>query len=591
MSELLIRVFGPWVRRVDRLTLRADAIAGVLGALLVLPQAFAFASLAGLPPEYGLFTAIVPCVIAALFGSSWHVVSGPTNANSLALFATLAPLAAVGSPAYIQLALAVTVLVGVMQWLIGALRLGSIANFISPSALRGFMTGAAALIAVHSLTDLLGLAAPAQHGTGALFVHLGQHLGAALPSALIVGSTTLAVVLVLRRVLPRWPHMLIALAGGTALAALLNAVALPPGWGTVAVVGSIPTIVPRFHWPAIALRDLPELVSIAFALTIVALGQSISIAKAVSARSGQPIDTNREFCGQGLSNIVGGFFSSYVSCGSLNRSMPNLEAGARTPLAAVFASLWLLGLIAFTSPLLALIPLPAIAGLLLVIAWSLLDIPGWSRLWQESRQDFAIALVTAVATMTIRIEMAILLGTILSLVTYLYRTSRPHMRVLGFDSTAHDRPFVVRATAVAPLPECPQLKMIRIEGEVYFGAVPFVADQLRELREGADAPKHLLVMAKSMNFIDVPASELWRGELATRRAQGGDVYFHRPRQPVIDLWHRVGFTGALGPDHLFMSKRAAISTIFARLDRSICATCTARVFEECKTLPPPVVPG
>ncbi|MES3012903.1 MAG: SulP family inorganic anion transporter, partial [Pseudomonadota bacterium] len=508
MTELLTRAFGPWVRRVDKLTLRADLIAGILGALLVLPQGFAFASLAGLPPEYGLYTAIVPCVIAALFGSSLHVVSGPTNANSLALFATLAPLAVVGSPAYIQLALAVTVLVGLMQWLIGVLRLGSIANFISPSALRGFMTGAAALIAVHSLTDLLGLASPEKHGTGALFVHIGRHLDDVRPGPVLVGAFTLVVVLVFRRVLPKWPFMLIGLAAGTALAALLNSASPWPLWGAIAVVGSIPAIVPRFHWPGVELSSIPELLSIAFALTIVALGQSISIAKAVAARSGQAIDANREFRGQGLSNIVGGFFSSYVSCGSLNRSMPNLDAGARTPLAAVFASLWLLLLIAFTAPLLALIPLPAIAALLLMIAWSLFDIPGWQRLWQHSRQDFTIALVTGLATMTIRIEMAILLGTILSLVTYLYRTSRPFMRVMGFDSTEHERPFVVRTDVPAPLPECPQLKMIRMEGEVYFGAVPYVADQLRDLR--AEPAKHLLVMAKSMNFIDVPAAELWR---------------------------------------------------------------------------------
>lgn len=589
MTELLSRVFGPWVGRVDRLSVRADLIAGILGALLVLPQGFAFASLAGLPPEYGLYTAIVPCVIAALFGSSLHVVSGPTNANSLALFATLAPLAIVGSPAYIQLALAVTVLVGLMQWLIGVLRLGSIANFISPSALRGFMTGAAALIAVHSLTDLLGLAAPEKHGTGALFVHLGQHLNDVRPGPVLVGLFTLAVVVVLRRVLPKSPFMLIGLAAGTALAALLNSASPWPLWGAIAVVGSIPPIVPRFHWPGVELSSIPELLSIAFALTIVALGQSISIAKAVAARSGQAIDANREFRGQGLSNIVGGFFSSYVSCGSLNRSMPNLEAGARTPLAAVFASLWLLLLIAFTSPLLALIPLPAIAGLLLVIAWSLFDIPGWRRLWQHSRQDFTIALVTGLATMTIRIEMAILLGTILSLVTYLYRTSRPFMRVMGFDSTERDRPFVVRADVPAPLPECPQLKMIRMEGEVYFGAVPHVADQLRDLR--AEPAKHLLVMAKSMNFIDVPAAELWRDELSKRRAAGGDLYFHRPRPPVLALWQRVGFRDELGSDHVFATKRIAIATIFDKLDRGICATCTVRVFEECKTLPAPVVVG
>jgi SulP family sulfate permease len=271
--------------------------------------------------------------------------------------------------------------------------------------------------------------------------------------------------------------------------------------------------------------------------------------------------------------------------------MPNLEAGARTPLAAVFASGWLLLLIAFSAPLLALIPLPAIAALLMIVAWSLFDIPGWRRLWLHSRQDFAIAAVTALATMTIRIEMAILLGTILSLVTYLYRTSRPFMRVMGFEGTEPERPFVVRADAAAPLPECPQLKLIRMEGEVYFGAVPHVADQLRDLRASPDAARHLLVMAKSMNFIDVPAAELWRDEMLKRRAAGGDLYFHRPRPPVLDLWRRIGYIDEIGADHIFATKRIAIATIFGELDRGICATCTARVFEECKTLPPPVTGG
>ena len=587
MTELLARTFGPWVRQVDRRTLRADAAAGILGALLVLPQGFAFAALAGLPPEYGLYTAIVPCVIAALFGSSWHVVSGPTNANSLALFAALAPLAAVGSPAYIQLALAVTVMVGAMQWLIGALRLGGLANFISPSALRGFMSGAAALIAQHALTDLLGLAPPAAHGTGALLMQLGAQFGNTGPAALAVGALTLAVVLAVRRVRPRWPAMLIGLALATAVAESSHRMGPWPAWGAVAVIGGLPAIVPRFHWPAVAVSSLPELMSIAFALTIVALGQSISIAKAVAVRSGQAIDTNREFRGQGLSNLVGGFFSSYVSCGSLNRTMPNFEAGARTPLAAVFASGWLLLLLAFTGPLLALIPLPAIAALLLIVAWSLFDLAGWRRLWRESRADLAIAAVTALATVTIRIEMAILLGTILSLVTYLHRTSHPFMRTMGFDTTAPERPFVVRADVPAPLPECPQLKMIRMEGEVYFGAVPHVADQLRELRAAPDAAKHLLVMAKSMNFIDVHAADLWRAELDARRAMGGDLYFHRPRPPVLELWQRIGFTAVLGTDHVFATKRIAIATIFERLDRGICARCTVRVFEECAALPLP----
>ncbi len=587
MNELAARVFGPWIHRVDRTTIRADLVAGILGALLVLPQAFAFATLAGLPPQYGLYTAVVPCIVAALFGSSWHVVSGPTNANSLALFATLAPLAIVGSPEYIALALAVTVIVGAMQFLIGALRLGSIANFISPAALRGFMGGAAALIALYALPDLLGLAAPSAHRLASLAEALWTHRAGVSAAALAVGLFTIATALALRRALPRSPYMLLGLVAATALAFALDR-SVAGGGRTIAVVGAIPPIWPHLVIPDIDLRTLPDLVGIAFALTIVALGQSISIAKAVAERSGQHIDANREFRGQGLSNVVGGLFSSYVSCGSFNRSLPNYEAGARTPLAAVFASLWLLLLVAVSSPLLALIPVPAIAALLLLVSWSLFDLAAWRRLWRFSREDFAVAAATFVATVTIKLEMAILLGTILSLVTYLMRTSKPAIRIMGFDSTTPARPFVVRADVPEPLPECPQLKMIRMEGEVYFGAVSHVGDLLRDLRAPAHSPGHLLVMAKSMNHIDLAAAEMWRVEMVIRRGTGGDLYFHRPRAPVLELWQRVGFMSELGSDHIFPAKRIAIAAIFERLDRSICAHCTIRVFEECQTLPPPL---
>lgn len=587
---LALRAFGGWTRRVDRTTLRADAVAGLLGALLVLPQGFAFATLAGLPPEYGLYTAIVPAVVAALFGSSWHVVSGPTNAISLALFATLTPLAHTGSAAYIALAMTVTVLVGVFQLSIGLLRLGAIADFISPAALRGFTSGAATLIALYALPDLLGLAAPAAHRLPALFDHLFENVRATSASAVVVGVVAMAVTLAVKRWAPKRPYMLIGLVAATVVAFLLNRFGEPLGLKPVTVVGAIPAIWPHPVVPAVDLRILPDLVGIAFALTIVALGQSISIAKAVSDRSGQHIDANREFRGQGLSNLVGGFFSSYVSCGSLNRSMPNYDAGARTPLAAVFASLWLLLLIAVSAPLLAYIPMAAIAGLLVVIAWSLFDHPAWERLWRLQRKDFAVAAVTFAATLTIRLEMAILLGTLLSLVVYLYRTSKPAMRVMGFDSTDPNRPFVVRGEVAEALPECPQLKMVRMEGEIYFAAVSHVSDQLRDLRAPLNAPKHLLVMCKSMNHIDLAGADMWRNELLARRAMGGDLWFHRPRAPVLGMWQRTGFIQRLGTDHIFPAKRIAIAAVFERLDRGICAHCTARVFEECGTLPPPLPP-
>ena len=583
-SKLATRLFGSWVEDVSRVTLRADLSAGLLGALLVLPQGVAFATLAGLPAEYGLYSAIIPCIVAALFGSSRHVMSGPTNANSLALFAVLTPLAVAGSPGYIELALAVTVLVGLMQWLVGALRLGSLAHFISPSALFGFTSGAAILIAVHALKDGLGVPSPDSHGAGALLVSVGTHLDQIHPGAVMVTLVTLGVALLARRLDKRKPYMLFGLVAGALAAAAFNAWVATQGGSPVSVVGAIAQPWPPFHVPSVDWRALPDLLSLAFALTIVALAQSISIAKAVATRSGQRIDANREFVGQGLSNIVGGFFSCYLSCGSLNRSIPNFEAGARTPLAAVFSAVLLVVLVALSAPLLAMIPNAAISGLLLLVAWTLLDIPRWRQLIRMQPGECAIAAATLAATVTIRMEVAILLGTVLSLMAYLHRTSRPAMRTMGFDSRAPDRRFVVLEHQPDALPECPQLKLLRMEGSIYFGAAAHVAQRLHELRAVPNAPRHLLVMAKSMNFIDLAGAQVWEDELAARRAMGGDLYFHRPRPEVMDMWRRTGFLDRLGADHIYPDKATALRSIYARLDPDICAGCQARIFWEC---PPP----
>ncbi|BDB23844.1 sulfate transporter [Cupriavidus sp. TA19] len=581
-GSFLHRMF-PWRQRVDRTTLRADVIAGLLGAVLVLPQGVAFATLAGLPPQYGIYSAVVPCIVAALFGSSWHVMSGPTNANSLALFAMLSPLAFAGSPAYIGLALAVTIVVGVMQLAVGTLRLGSLANFISPSVLLGFTCGAATLIGLYALKDVFGLQVPTGTSAFGVLRHLAEHADTINWSAVAVAAVTLVVTLLCKRLWRKLPFMLLGLLAGYGVALLLNQA------GTFAqhvnVVGPIPSALPNFHVPDVDWRKLPDLLGIASALTIVALGQSISIAKAVALRSGQHIDANREFIGQGLSNIAGGFFSGYISCGSLNRSVPNFEAGARTPLASVFSALWLVALVAVSAPLLAQIPMAAIGAMLLLVAWGLLDIARLRRIFTLSRTEFAIAIGTFAATLVIRLEMAVLLGTVLSLVAYLYRTSRPAVRSLVPDADDPGRRFTPLDELHRPQPECPQLKLLRMEGAIYFGAVQYVTDRLHWLRTVNAGQTHLLAMTKSMNFIDLAGAEMWENELAERRAMGGDLYFHRPRTQVLQTWEQTGFSNKLGPDHIFPTKRQALHTIIGKLSPEICAQCRARIFEECASRP------
>ena len=584
-ESFLSRFFGPWVNLVNPNTLRADAIAAILGAILVLPQAIAFATLAGLPPQYGLYTAIIPCAVAALFGSSRHVMSGPTNANSLALYAMLIPIAAAGTGRFIELALTVTILVGLIQLAVAVLRLGTLANFISPSALMGFTSGAALLIALYAMKDALGLRMDNVHGSMPTLIYITQHLADTQSSSFTVAAVTLISALISKRINRKLPFMLIGIATGTVGAIFINSSSSTLGMSAVTQVGSIPSPWPAFHLPTIPWSEAADLLGIAVALSIIALGQSISIAKAVALKSGQHIDPNREFLGQGLSKLAGGFFSCYLSCGSLNRSLPNYEAGARTPLAAVFSAIFLMILVAVSAPILSQIPMAGISGLLLLVAWSLLDIPRWIRLIRTHQKEFGISAMTMLATILLRLEMAILLGTLLSLLSYLHRTSKPAMRIMGFLTRNADRtlePIDIRQKNTPP--QCPQVLMLRMEGSVYFGATQHVSQTLIKLREQPHAPKHLLIMARSMNFIDLSGAELWEQELIARRSTGGDLYFHRPRPEVLQMWQRTGFIDRLGHDHIFHTKEAAIDGIFSHLDREICRTCQVRIFKECATI-------
>jgi SulP family sulfate permease len=590
------RLFGPWVADVNRATLRDDLAAAPLATLLVLPQGIAFATLAGLPAAWGLYAAVVPALLASLFGSSRHMLTGPTNALAVALAASLAPLAAVGTPAYLTLALAVTLGVGLVQLAVALLRLGNLAHFISPAVLLGFTSGAAVLIAWHALRGWLGLPPGWPLVDAPLPV---------LPGEWLVGAVALVSALGFqrwRRTQAAGLPLLLGLGVGLAVALLLR---LATPW-PVSLVGALPSPWPPFAWPTVQAADIPRLGGIALALTLIALGQTMAVAKTLAARSGQPLDSNRECMAQGLANTVGPFFSAFVVCGSFNRSMPHQQAGARTPLAGVFVALGVLVLVALGAPLLALVPLAAVNALLLLVAVSLVDITQWREMLRLDRQEAWVAAGTFVAMLVLPIEVAVLAGVAASLTVYLHRSAHPAMRETGFDrppvaGTAAAAQSASAAAAVAAAgerrmvvlapgaPRCPQLTLLRMEGTVFFGAVPHVQAELQARREPQpEAPEpapHLLVMAKSMNFIDVAGNALWEAERRQRLALGGDLYFHRPRPEVLRLWAASGFMDRLGADHVFPHKRAAIAAIVPRLDGERCRICTARVFEECARQP------
>jgi SulP family sulfate permease len=417
-----------WWSRVNRETLRGDALAGLSGALIVLPQGIAYAAIAGLPPEYGLYCAIGPAIVAALFGSSWHLVSGPTAAISIVVFSALSPMAQPGSAQYITLALTLGLLVGAIQLTLGLVRLGRLTDLISHSVVVGFTTGAACLIVASQLRHFFGLQVPS---TSAFF-HTLYAAAKALPdldiAVTLVGVVTLVTCLAARRWIPALPHMVIAMvAGGLAAALWPYAIAqfasvtsaAASASSAIPLVGALPAAVPPLSLPSFDLDDWNRLGGSAVAIAILGLTEAVAIARAVALRSGQTIEGNQEFIGQGLSNIAGSFLSGYPSSGSFTRSGVNFEAGAKTPLAAVFASLILVAILFFIAPVVAFLPIAAMAGVLFVVARGLVDVPEIRRILKKpkgDREESAVLLVTFFATLLIALEFAVFIGIALSLI-------------------------------------------------------------------------------------------------------------------------------------------------------------------------------
>lgn len=574
--------FLRWWPRVNRDSLRADAMAGLTGAIVVLPQGVAFATIAGMPPEYGLYAAMVPAIIAALFGSSWHLVSGPTTAASIVLFASLSQLAEPASAEYVKLALTLTFMVGAIQLIMGFVRLGTLVNFISHSVVIGFTAGAAILIATKQISNFFGVAIERGLHSHEILGSFLQQIDNINPYITLVALTTLISGFLVKRFLPRIPYMIVAMLAGTALALVLDA--LYGGAVTnISTVGALPAALPPLSTPDLSLGTIKDLAPVAVAATLLALTEAVSIARSLAARSGQRIDGNQEFLGQGLSNVVGSFFSSYVATGSFNRSGVNYEAGARTPLAAAFAGFLLIGLMLVVAPYAAYLPNAAMAGILFLVAWGLIDFHHIGKIIKASRSESAIMGTTFFATLFLELEFAIILGVMLSLVVYLSRTSRPRIVTRVPDPSQEKRAFVTRAGS--GLPECPQLKVIRVDGSLFFGAVNHVEQALQDIDQQYPDQKHVLLVASGINFVDVAGAEMLVKEAKRRRELGGGLYLYGVKAQVCEFLRRGGYIDQIGDANVFTSKTLAIKTIVDKLSRERCAQCDKRIFSECQTLP------
>jgi sulfate permease, SulP family len=559
----------------DRTHLRPDLVAGLTVAVILLPQAIAFALIAELPPAMGLYAAVVGAVFGALWGSSNQAHTGPTNAISLLVLSALITTAAPGTPEFLLAAGLMALMAGVFQLAMGLARLGMLVNFVSHSVIVGFAGGAAVLIALNQLRHLLGLEFTSRNVLHTVEATLAGLAQVHQPTA-VLGIGTILLILLLRRLDRRLPAALISMAVASLVVFLFRLHETG-----VRVIGELPrSLPPLADLPYFDLEMIGALSTGALAVGAIGLVETTAISRAISAHTGQRLDSNQEFVGQGLANIFSGLFSGYVVAGSFSRSAVNYEAGARTPIAAIFSSAFVVVAMLLLAPLAAFLPRAALAGVLIVTAYNMIDQREIVRIWQGTRSDAVIMLATFLGTLLLHIEFAVLAGILLSFAFYIMKTSVPRVHaVLPDDDFVHFRHQPQK-------PECPQLGIVDILGDLYFGAVNHVEEAIYAHAQAYPDQRFLLLRLHSVHHCDISGIHMLESVRHLYRERGGDLYLARVREPVLRLLKSCGFYDELGPDHL-LSGDDAVSHLFHRiLDPAVCIyECPVRAFKECQNLP------
>jgi len=557
--------------------LRFDLIAGLTVAVIMLPQAMAYALIAGLPPQMGLYAAIVGSIVGALWGSSNQLQTGPSNPISLLVLSILLPLFMPDTPAYWIAAGLLAVVVGIIQLSIGLVRLGILVSFVSDSVIVGFTAGAGVLIFVSQLRNLFRISIPRSPALIDTMRSLGLHVQETHWISMMIGLGVVGLILLIRKINPKLPASLIAIVVAGILVGLLGL----PDKGVI-VIGELPRgFPPLSKLPLSNLGELSQVITGAFAIAAIGLVTTISITRSIAGQTGQRLDSNQEFIGQGLANMVSGFFSGYAGSGSFIRSAVNYQSGGKSPLSNVFAGLIVLLVVVAFGSLTAYIPLSALAGVVLVAAVGLINREEIVGIWKGATGDRVIMMVTLVATLTLPLQYAVLLGITLSLGYYLLKTSMPRVRVLLPDDEFR---FLVPQPEK---PECPQLTVIEIMGDLYFGAVNHVEDFILRHLDANPGQRFLLLRMQNVDQFDISGVHALERIRRAYRKANGDIFISRIRDPVMEIMRASGFYESLGADHFLTREENAIGYLFHRvLDPAICIyECPLRAFQECQNLP------
>ena len=561
-----------WGKQYDKAAAAKDSLAALIVTLMLIPQSLAYAMLAGLPPVAGLYASILPLIAYTLFGTSRTLAVGPVAVVSLMTAAALGPLFASGSAAYAGAALLLALMSGATLLAMAVLRLGFLANFLSHPVISGFISASGILIALGQLKHILGISV-----TGDNALQLLRGLIQGLPEThvptLAIGTSSLVFLFLVRSRLGRWLQRL-GMAARTAgtltkigpVVALLLAIAAVSGFQLAAagvrVVGEVPQGLPSLSLPPLDLTLIAQLLPAAVLISLVGFVESVSVAQTLAAKRRERIEPNQELVALGGANIAAALSGGFPVTGGFARSVVNFDAGAQTPLAGALTAVGIGVTVLFFTPLFHNLPHAVLAATIIVAVLSLVDLTALTRTWRYSRQDAAAMAATMLGVLLIGVETGIIMGVGLSLLLFLWRTSQPHIAVVGqLPGSEHFR-NIERFAVV----QSPRVLSVRVDESLYFPNARFLEDRIAELLGQYPHAEHLVLMCPGVNLIDASALESLEAISARLHTAGVQLHLSEVKGPVMDRLRRTDFLEHFG-GQVFISQYEALLALDSQTTR------------------------
>jgi len=542
-----------WLPDYNRHFLRGDLSAGLTVGIMLIPQGMAYAMIAGMPPIYGLYTSIVPLILYAILGTSRQLAVGPVAMVSLLIAAGVDAIAEVGSETFIALAITLSLMVGLIQFLLGLFRLGFLVNFLSHPVISGFTSAAALIIGLSQLKHLLGIDIPRSNYIHEILIDAFQQIDQVSYPTLLVGIAGIGLIVIVKKLNKAIPGTLISVVFGILVVWALGLQDIG-----VKILGEVPQGLPIVSLPRFTGEDIRALLPIALTISLIGFMESIAVAKAIQSRhKDYQLDANQELISLGLANVGGSFFQAFPTAGGFARTAVNDQAGAKSGMASIFSALLIALTLLFLTPLFYYLPKAILASIIMVAVWGLIDYREAIYLWKAKRDDFFMLIATFVGTLTLGIEEGILLGVLLSLGVVIYRSSYPHIAVLGKLPQSDQYRNVTRFKEAQ---ERDDILVLRLDAQLYFANVGYFLEFVdTKAREKGENLRLVVLDFAAINAIDSSALEALQTHWKQYQDQGIAIYLSDVKGPVRDTMKRSGFMDRMGADHFFMHIDHAIA--------------------------------